>query len=237
MFFLLFAIMLLNPFRPCEGSPIFQEEYYRDSYIPKVIQTGYGLQVVAPDTPCVAAAGPDKLYFIDTRFDIETAKHIKEQIEKATVPNPEEYVAIDEVTATAELKNSAGETTFVFDPPYARVLFAKGMNRRNPELKLPEHEPTGDWLVTYDLGNLLTKRAEMFCYDFGCYTSQDCIRQTNGNCRICHRYRVDNECDQPMTNAIGICHPKICSKAVDTPKEDGETDASYYQRMDKLHWG
>ena len=23
----------------------------------------------------------------------------------------------------------------------------------NPELKLPEPEPAGDWLVTYDLGN------------------------------------------------------------------------------------
>jgi hypothetical protein len=128
-----------------------------------------------------------------------------------------------------------GETTFVFDPPYARVLLAKGMNRRNPELKLPEHEPAGDWLVTYDLDNILTTRAHMFCYDFGCYSNQDCIRQSNGNCRVCHHYRVDNECDQPLTNAIGICRP-LCSKAVDAPKEDGETDASYYQRMDKLHW-
>ncbi|GAB1191832.1 hypothetical protein APSETT444_001015 [Aspergillus pseudonomiae] len=143
--------MLLNPFRPCEGSPTFQEEY-RGSYVPKVIDTGYGLQVVAPDTPYVAAAGPDKLYFIDTRFDPETANHIKTQIEKATVPNPEDYVAIDEILATAEIKNSVtGETTFVFDPLYARVL-------HNPELKLPEHEPAGDWLVTYDLDDILTKR-------------------------------------------------------------------------------
>ncbi|KAJ5780616.1 hypothetical protein N7457_005776 [Penicillium paradoxum] len=120
--------------------------------------------VAAPDTPYVAAAGPDKLYFIDTRFDTGTAKHIKEQIEKATIPNPEEYVAIDEVSATAELKNSvSGETTFVFDPRYARVLFAKGMNRHNPELKLPEHEPVGDWLVTYDLGNTLTNLANSCC--------------------------------------------------------------------------
>ncbi|RAQ46231.1 hypothetical protein AFGD_000237 [Aspergillus flavus] len=141
------------------GSPTFQEEY-RGSYIPKVIDTGYGLQVVAPDTPYVAAAGPNKLYFIGTRFDPETVKHVKEQIEKATVPNPEEYVAIDDVSATAELKNSVtGETTFVFDPLYARVLFARGMNRHNPELKLPDHEAVGDWLVTYDLDNIRTKRA------------------------------------------------------------------------------
>ncbi|GMF69668.1 unnamed protein product [Aspergillus oryzae] len=141
------------------GSPTFQEEY-RGSYVPKVIDTGYGLQVVAPDTPYVAAAGPNKLYFIDTQFDPETVKHVKEQIEKATVPNPEEYVAIDDVSATAELKNSVtGETTFVLDPLYARVLFARGMNRHNPELKLPDHGAVGDWLVTYDLDNIRTKRA------------------------------------------------------------------------------
>ena len=73
------------------------------------------------------------------------------QIEKATVPKMEEYVSIDEIAATAEIKNGiTGETTFVFDPVYARILFAKGMNRHNPELNLPEPEPAGDWLVTYD---------------------------------------------------------------------------------------
>ncbi|KAJ5796080.1 uncharacterized protein N7518_004620 [Penicillium psychrosexuale] len=221
--------MLLNPFRPCEGSPTFQEEY-RGSYVPAVINTGHGLQVVAPDTPYVAAAGKDKLYFIDTRFDAETAKHVKEQIEKATVPNPEEYIAIDEISATAEIKNSVtGETTFVFDPSYARVLFAKGINRRNPELKLPEHEPAGDWLDS---------RNELI--GFATISAVTPIRtaygQTHSNCRICHHYRVDNECDEALTNALGVCHPKLCSKAVDIPKEDGETDASYYERMDKLHW-
>ncbi|KAJ6186424.1 hypothetical protein N7519_007725 [Penicillium mononematosum] len=162
--------MLLNPFRPCEGSPTFLEEY-RGNYVPKVIKTGYGLQVVAPDTPYVAAAGPNKLYFIDTRFDAETAKHVKQQIEKETVPDPEEYIAIDEVSATAELKNSVtGETTFVFDASYARVLFAKGINRHNPEIKLPEHEPAGDWLVTYDLDKILAKRNDS-CYDLGCHSN------------------------------------------------------------------
>jgi hypothetical protein len=158
MLFLLLVTMLLSPFKPCEGSPIFEEEY-QGNYVPKVIETEFDFQVVAPDTPYVAAAGSDKLYFIDTRFDTETAKHIKEQIEKASIPRLDEYVAIDEVLATAELKNRVtGETTFVFDPAYARVLFAKGMNRHNPELKLPEHEPAGDWEVTYDLGNAHTKR-------------------------------------------------------------------------------
>ncbi|KAJ5170505.1 uncharacterized protein N7500_003288 [Penicillium coprophilum] len=74
----------------------------------------------------------------------------------------------------------------------------------------------------------------MFWYDYGCYTGQDCVRQTHGNCNVCHKYRVDNECDSRQVNAIGICHP-LCSKAVDPRKEDGEMDASYYQRMDKLH--
>ncbi|KAJ6149123.1 hypothetical protein N7471_000322 [Penicillium samsonianum] len=219
--------MLLNPFRPCEGSPTFQEEY-RGSYVPKVIEIELGLQVVAPDTLYVAAAGRNQLYF-NTQLDTETAKHVKEQIEKASVPKPDEYIAIDEVFATAEIKNHVtGETTFVFDPAYARVLFAKGMNRHNPELKLPEPEPAGDWLVTYDLDNILMKRAD----------SRDDLGF--GNCRICDHYRGNNEStvhyDQPPTNAIGICHPKLCSKAVDTLKEDGETEASYYERMDKLHW-
>ncbi|KAG9258927.1 uncharacterized protein F5Z01DRAFT_641793 [Emericellopsis atlantica] len=236
MFWAIFVAMLLNPFRPCEGSPTFQEEY-RGNYVPEVIDTQHGLQIVAPDTPYVAAAGQNKLYFIDTRFDVETARHVKEQIERATVPHPDEYISIDEVSATAELKNSlTGETTFVFDPPYARVLFAKGINKRNPELRLPEHEPAGDWLVAYDLVNThaLAKRYDS-CSDYGCHSNSDCIRQTNGNCRLCHHYRVDDECDAPLTNAIGVCRP-LCSKKADTPKEDGETDSSYYQRMDKLHW-
>lgn len=165
MLFLLLITMLLNPFRPCEGSPIceglstcegpptFQEEY-RGSYVPNVIKTRYGLQVVAPDTPYVAVAGPDKLYFIDTRLDTETAKHVKENLEKASVPEEDEYIAIDEISVTAEVKNSVtGKATFVFDPSFARVMFSRGMNRHNPELKLPEPEPAGDWLVTYDLGN------------------------------------------------------------------------------------
>ena len=152
--------MFLNPFRPCEGPPIYQEEY-RGSYVPKVIKRNWGpqkLQVVAPDTPYVAVASRNALYFLDTRFDPETAKHIKEQIENASIPNPDEYTFIDEVFATAEIKNSkTNETTFVFDPVYLRVLFARGINKHNPELKLPEHDRTGDWLITYDLDKIFTE--------------------------------------------------------------------------------
>ncbi|KAH7115421.1 hypothetical protein B0J13DRAFT_590419 [Dactylonectria estremocensis] len=159
MLFALLIAMLLNPFQPCDGSPVFQEEY-QGNYVPKVIDTWHGLQVVAPDTPYVAAAGRNQLHFIDTRLDPETAKHIKEQIERASVPgDPDEVIHIDEILATAEVKNTlTGETVFVFDPCYARVLFARGINKRNPKLKLPEHEPAGDWLVTYDIGTTLTKR-------------------------------------------------------------------------------
>ncbi|KAF7556643.1 hypothetical protein G7Z17_g1286 [Cylindrodendrum hubeiense] len=164
MLFTLLIAMLLNPFRPCEGSPTFQEEY-RDNYVPKVIDAWHGLQVVAPDTPYVAAAGQNHLYFIDTRFDPETAQHVKEQIERASVPGgPDEVINIDEISATAEVKNTlTGETVFVFDPPYARVLFARGINKRNPKLKLPEHEPAGDWLVTYDISSTLAERRPWTC--------------------------------------------------------------------------
>lgn len=171
MLSLLLITLLLNPFRLCEGSPTFSDacqrcngpptfqEEYRGSYVPQVIETGHGLQIVAPDTPYVALAGRDQLYFLDTRLDPETAKHVKEQIERASVAGDDEYIFIDEILATAEVKNhKTGETTFVFDPLYARVLFAKGMNRGNPELKLPEPEPAGDWLVTYDLDTISTKR-------------------------------------------------------------------------------
>ncbi|KUM62936.1 hypothetical protein ACN42_g4173 [Penicillium freii] len=70
---------------------------------------------------------------------------MKENIEKASVPEEDEYIAIDEISATAEVKSSVtGKTTFVFDPSFARIAFARGMNRHNPELKLPEPEPAGD---------------------------------------------------------------------------------------------
>ncbi|KAJ5651162.1 uncharacterized protein N7484_004885 [Penicillium longicatenatum] len=174
----------------------------------------------------------------ETNYTLSTPAsiHIKNQIERATIPIPDEYTAIDEITATAEKRNrKTGETTFVFDPPYARVLFAKGINKRNTELKLPEHEPAGDWLVSYDLdkvsGNNLTNRVtkRVVCSNFGCYTDAHCRVPSAMN-------RVDNECDAGRNvNAIGSCI-RLCTKAVDTPKEDGETDASYYERMDKLHW-
>lgn len=155
----LLIAMALNPFRPCEGSPQFQEEY-RGNYVPKFVDAWNGQQIVAPDTPYVAAAGRNQLYFLDTRLDPETASHVKEQIERARVGAPEEVISIDEISATAEVKNTTtGETVFVFDPVYARVLFAKGINKRNPEIKLPEYESAGDWLVTYDVDTSLAGRS------------------------------------------------------------------------------
>ena len=53
----------------------------------------------------------------------------------------------------------------------------------------------------------------------------------------CLRYRFDNEREEGSgINAIGSCTRPACSTAVDIPRKDGETDASYYQRMDNLHW-
>lgn len=230
--------MILALFRACEGSPTYQEEY-RGTYTPDFITTESGHQVVAPDTPYVAAAGPNQLYFIDTRFDTETAGYIKLQIERATIQNLDEYIAIDELLATAEIKNSiTGETVFTFDPPYARVLFAKGINRHNPDIKLPEHEPAGDWLVTYDVNTTLnaTLDRRAYCSDYGCNSRNDCVSQSNGRCNFCHQYRIDNECDVVNINAVGSCRI-LCDKPVDEPRQEGETDASYYQRMDALHWG
>ena len=82
------------------------------------------------------------------------ARHIKEQIERAAVPRVGEYTFSDEITTLSECRNSTThEPTFVFDPAYSRVFFAEIMNRRNPNLKLPEREPGGDWLVAYDVGD------------------------------------------------------------------------------------
>ncbi|KAK2046788.1 hypothetical protein LZ31DRAFT_612713 [Colletotrichum somersetense] len=145
--------MLINPFRPCEGSPTFQEEY-RTTYQSRFIDSWSSPQIVAPDTPYVDAVGRNRLYFLNTRFDPETSKHIKEQIERATIVGPCDVIKIDETTATAEVRNvQTNETLFVFDTPYARVRFAKGINRRSAALKFPEHEPSGDWLVTYDVSH------------------------------------------------------------------------------------
>ncbi|KAH0430582.1 hypothetical protein CcaCcLH18_07741 [Colletotrichum camelliae] len=144
--------MLINPFRPCEGPPIFQEEYRKSDFKPTFVDAWHGPQIVAPDTPYVAAVSKNTLYFIDTHFDPDTAKHIKAQIEWASVlVGAADVIKIDEIEVTAEVKDTAtGETRFVFDPAYARVLFARGINRRNPALRLPEHERAGEWLVTYD---------------------------------------------------------------------------------------
>ncbi|OAA59151.1 hypothetical protein SPI_06353 [Niveomyces insectorum RCEF 264] len=241
MLFLLLVTMLVNPFRPCEGAATYQEEY-RGNYLPQFVRSELGhLQVVAPDTPYVAAAGRSQLYFIDTRFDPESASHIKAQIEHATVPQPDQYTFIDEVTATAERRNATThETLFVFDPAYARVLFARSFNKRNPALNLPEHGPAGDWLVEYSAEEqTLARRGEAApsaCSDHGCTSDADC---TPHHCQTCHIARVDNECETPMVNAVGKCKKKKkkkCTSAVDEPKLDGETDAAYYQRMNALHW-
>ena len=228
-------VVLLHLFRLSEGGPTFLEEY-RGSYVPKTMETWYGLQVIAPDTPYVARAGPNQLYFIDTRFDYETASHVREQIEKATTPKAGGYFSIDAISATVEIKNSeTNETTFVFDPPYARVMFAQEINKRNPELKLPEHEPAGYWLVTYDLATRLTERYT-YCSDLDCRNDDhDCVVQSGGICTFCDSWRVCRA-TAPNVNAIGVCGKYGCVKAVDTPKEDGETDSDYFQRMDKLHW-
>lgn len=121
-----------KPIPAVKGGPTFREEY-RGSYVPKTIEICYGLQVIALDTLYVARAGPNQLYFIDTRFNNGTASYVKEQIEKVMTLKAGGYFSIDEILATVEIKNSeTNEMIFVFDPPYARVIFAREINNRNP---------------------------------------------------------------------------------------------------------
>ncbi|KIH92510.1 hypothetical protein SPBR_03208 [Sporothrix brasiliensis 5110] len=240
MFYSVLFAMLLSSIRAVEGTPTYQEEYRVASYVPKYYNSWRGIQVIAPDTPYVAASGPDSLYFIDTRFDNDTAAHIKEQIEWAMLPNPDEHFFIDEEAATAFVRNSATkEVVFTFDPPFARVFFARFMNKQNPSLQLPEHEDGGEWVVKYNLGgNLFKERSIQACSDHGCNSASDC---TPHNCDSCHQARVDNECEHPTVNAVGSCkktNKKKCPKTFDDPaRASGETDAAYYARLDALHWG
>ncbi|CAK7202068.1 hypothetical protein SEUCBS139899_004788 [Sporothrix eucalyptigena] len=231
MFYNILFAMLLSP--AVQAAASYQEEY-RGSYMPKTYNSWRGAQVIAPDTPYVAVAGLDKLYFIDTKYDNETAAHIKEQIQWATVPNPDEIFTFDFEKATAAVQNAATkEVVFEFDPPFARVFFARFLNRQNPTLQLPEHEEGGDWLVTYNVGNVFERAAEA-CSDHGCNSASDCKPH---NCESCHHARVDNECEHPITNAVGACHKKHCVKAVDPERLPNESDAAYFARADALHWG
>ncbi|CAK7217437.1 hypothetical protein SCUCBS95973_003151 [Sporothrix curviconia] len=129
MFLALLSMMLFHPFRPCEGSTVYQKEYYPGSgYVPQFADTPLGPLIIAPDTPY----------------------HIKLQIETLSVAGENLYLYVDDLNATAEVRSHAtGKTVFHFDPVYARVFFADIMNRGNPALQLPEHGPAGDWVVTY----------------------------------------------------------------------------------------
>ena len=71
--------------------------------------------------------------------------------------------------------------------------------------------------------------------DFGCSTSSDCL----GKSTACTLPSLQDR--QRKARRVPIlmlmCHAFwVCTKAVDPPKEDGETDASYHQEMDMLHW-
>jgi hypothetical protein len=213
-----FIIMVLHAFQPCSAKPTFHDTYRSPDFTPKFRQTDMGPRIVSPDTPYVAAAGRHHLYYIDMRFSPEDAAHIKAQVEHAWTMKGDEHHFVDEIEATAEKRNAAGEVVFVFDPPYARVLFADFINRHNPDIKLPEHGPAGERLVSYrpgDEGNQL---------------------ETREACEACSFGRADNKYAVGNPDSTGISHP-LCGKKVDTARFEGETDANYYRRMDKLHWG
>ncbi|KAJ5704212.1 hypothetical protein N7493_011350 [Penicillium malachiteum] len=231
MLLLLFISMLLTSFEQSEGSPTYQEEYRNDSYVPNFMETPFGYQIVAPASPYVAAAGRNHLYFIDTRYDDASAQHIKNQIERASIPIPNEYTAIDEITATAEIRNGkTGETTFVFDPAYARVFFAKGINKRNPDIKLSEHESVGNWLVAYDVDKIIDTYISAGNNDLTSHVVK----------RVHAISAMKTESTTSVTlaaNVLGSCI-RFCTVVDDTPREEDETDVEYYiyARMNKLHW-
>ncbi|CZT21384.1 uncharacterized protein RCC_07247 [Ramularia collo-cygni] len=243
----------------CRGEPLLDREFMF-SHEPEVGQMWHGgNRVMSPDTPYAAACAQNAIYFIDQRYDVESALHIKEQLENL-IADKNGHWFIDEIDATAERRDADGKTIFKFNPAYARVFFAESMNSRNPSLNLPVHEPAGDWMVVYDtknaqvggkakrigtginprenatvtLDDFLQKRDD--CEDLGCNSNEECHNKDR-KCDSCDMGRLDNHCrDGGLVNAVGICVSETCKAAVDTPRFEGESDADYYQRMDKLHW-
>lgn len=90
-----------------------------------------------------AACAQNAIYFIDLRYDIESARHIKQQLERLVSDDPKGHYYIDEVDAIAERRDADGKTVFAWNPAYARVLFAESLNEKDPDLKLPVHDPAG----------------------------------------------------------------------------------------------
>lgn len=169
---------------------------------------------------------------------MESARHIKEQLENL-VPDQNGCWFIDEIKATAERKDAAGKTLFTFNPAYARVLFENSMNSRNPSLKLPVHEPAGDWLVVYDVKNAAVGgKAQRIGTGLNPRDSNKKYDQEN----LCNkRQHVDSDRgnDRVVNDGVRCASGSSSSfkAAVDTPRFEGETDSEYYQRMDTLHWG
>lgn len=201
-------------------------------------------------SPDAAACARNAIYFIDQRFDVESAKHIKEQLENL-VPNENGYWFIDEVSATAERRDATGKTVFTFNPAYARVFFVDSINSRNPAINLPVHEPAGEWLVVYDIGNAVVGgRAKRVGTGLSPRDSTGNFIQERDNCDGLDCNTEYKSCDvgtvesarrsSGLIDAVGRCAEDGSSKwkaAFDTPRFESETDASYYQRMDELRWG
>lgn len=145
------TIVFLFGLGRCIADGWMYEEQYRGDYKPEVVNGELGPQIVAPDTPYVAAAGSRKLYFIDTRRTAEDAAYIKEQIEQAFVPKPNRRIDVDAETGLVHNIDSTGKVLFTFDPAYARVFFANLLNDLDPDRHVPVPDPAGDQLVTYDL--------------------------------------------------------------------------------------
>jgi len=238
LFLVLCCFVLWTYPKLCYGSSpgTYDDRFYQKDYRPEVVNWYGGKRILAPDTPYVAAVKSNQLYFIDKKFSPASAAYIKEQLEHTNPIEPHEYFYIDEVDATAEVRDSrTHETKFKFNPAYARVLYADRINRMNPTLDLPVHEPAGEWLVTYEIGGGRLDRRGV-CSNYGCEDNSDCLLSSGGLCSECSPGRIDNECVLGNQNAIGACHISGCIEAVDTPKNDAEKDSDYYKRMDLLHW-
>lgn len=232
----------------CRGTPVLDYNLMA-SIEPEVTNSWYKdeKKIISPDHPCkkiptpqhhnhrlhsppchpdAAACARNAIYFIDQRYDLQSALHIKSQLENIVAQENGHYY-IDEIDATAERRDINNHTVFKWNPAYARVFFAESMNRRNPGLKLPVHEAAGDWLVVYDLrGVEIGGKAKRIGTGLN-------LRERDAVGLFLEKRDFEDGRD---VDVASVRSEESLTMAIDTPRFDGEGDAEYYQRMDLLHW-
>lgn len=62
-----------------------------------------------------------------------------------------------------------------------------------------------------------------------------CQIDTNLECEFYHAFGSGGRRERDLLDEIGGCPHQICSKAVDDPRQQAETDTAFYKRMDEKY--